>query len=107
MAVISTSAHLDPTTRPHADSNPGKAANSRGNPWPKTLDDDLKLPNGKTVGETPDAELRTALHALGVEGAHRDGRNLIVARFSALIANFKEKAGNEAVAAYLAAAANK
>ena len=80
--IITTTAHLDPT-RSHADSNPGKAANGKGPTWAKTMYDDLKL-NGKTVGETSDEELRTALHALDIEGAHRDGRQTICERYSRL-----------------------
>jgi hypothetical protein len=40
---------------------------------------------------------------LGIEGAHRDGRNIIVQRYADLIANFRQKAGDAAITAYLAA----
>jgi hypothetical protein len=104
---ITESRHLDGSSRLHADNNPGRAEMGKGNPWPKGMHDDLRLPNNATVGETPTEQLRTILHGLGIEGAHRDGRDIICARYFALIKNFHDRAGNDAITAFLQAKANK
>jgi hypothetical protein len=93
--IISNSPSMD---------NPGAPGKGRGPTWSSAgANDSLLLPSGKTIAETPDPELRTALDALGIEGAHRDGRNIIVQRYADLIANFRQKAGDAAITAYLAA----
>jgi hypothetical protein len=46
--------------------------------------DSLMLVTGKTVGETPDNELRVILDRFGVPNSFIDGRAIIVAKYADL-----------------------
>ena len=63
--------------------------------------DSLKLPSGKKIGDTPDHELRTELHRLGVTGAHSDGKNVICALYHQMLERVWDDAGRAAVDAWL------
>jgi hypothetical protein len=80
-----------------------------GNPTVNTLlpsgyFDSLKIAIGqtiKTIGETSESELRTALAKLNIEGAHSNGKNLICHRYQQLLARTWDEAGKRAVDALL------
>jgi hypothetical protein len=89
------------TTTPHFDTNPARQGTGKGPTWAAGLHDDLKLPSGRLVGQVNNEELRAELARVGIEGAHSDGRNIIVARYAAILQNVFNLAGNAAVAAFL------
>jgi len=80
---------------------PGAPSGNSGPTWAKTLYDHLRLPSGKTIGETSNEELRTLLGRLNIEGAHRDGRMVIAERFAAVCTEVFNRAGHAALAAWL------
>ena len=63
--------------------------------------DPLKLPNGKTIKETPTDELRSLLARFGITDAHTAPRTEIVARYAAVIEDVFNRAGEAAVNDFL------
>jgi hypothetical protein len=64
--------------------------------------DHLPLPGGGTIGSTPDTQvLRRVFARIGIEGAHRDGRETICGRYSRLLHEIGNEAKNRAVEAWL------
>jgi hypothetical protein len=88
------------TTTPHFDTNPARQGTGKGPTWAAGPHDDLKLPSGRLVGQVNNEELRAELSGL-VEGAHVDGRNVIVARYAAVLLSVFNRAGNAAVVEFL------
>jgi hypothetical protein len=82
------------------DDNPGKKIT--GPTWAKTAQfDDLPWIGNRKLGDVPDEELRPVLHRLGIEGAHRDGRTVLAARYGALLGKIHDDAGRAAVDTFL------
>jgi hypothetical protein len=79
--------------------NPGKKIS--GPTWAKTMQDNLPWIDGRKLGDVPDEELRPVMHRLGIEGAHRDGRSVLAARYGELIGRIHREAGDRAVLIYL------
>jgi hypothetical protein len=67
--------------------------------------DHLPLPpgvGGGTIGKTADTQvLRQLYHKMGIEGAHRDGRETLNARYAALLRKVGAEASDKAVLEYL------
>jgi hypothetical protein len=64
--------------------------------------DHLPLPNGGTIGTTPDTQvLRRIFHKMGIEGAHRDGREILCARYAALLREIGGQASDKAIYEFL------
>ena len=63
--------------------------------------DNLLLPNGKKIGEVSTDEIRQIFGQLGIEGAHIDGRAIIVGRYHEFISGIYDAAGLRAVKEYL------
>jgi hypothetical protein len=63
--------------------------------------DGLPLPDGSTIGKTNTDTLRRIFHRMGIEGAHRDGRDTICGRYSALLHQVGNEAKNRAVELWL------
>ena len=61
----------------------------------------LPLPNGKTVAETSNEELRSILDKLGLEGSHTKPRNQLVEAYAAMLKRIHDDAGRAAVDAFL------
>ena len=85
----------------HADANPGAPGNGSGPRWATGFHDHLKLPSGATIGQTDNEKLRSQLARLGIEGANTEGRNIICARYAAVLQRVFDEAGNAAVTAFL------
>jgi hypothetical protein len=86
-------------TRVAEHTNPGKHIN--GPTWAKTMHDDLPWIGGRKLGGVPDEELRPVMHRLGIEGAHRDGRGVLAARYGAMLGKIHDDAGRAAVDTFL------
>lgn len=65
--------------------------------------DDLKLPDGRTIGEVPTPELTGALVALGVGATHTAGRLANVEAYAAHLASIRQAGADAAEAAWMAA----
>jgi hypothetical protein len=63
--------------------------------------DNLRLPNGKTIAESTTDEIRQIFGQLGIEGAHTDGRAIIVRRYHEFISGIYDAAGLRAVKEFL------
>jgi hypothetical protein len=79
---------------------PGAPA-SAGPKWSVTMYDNLKLPNGQTIGATDNETLRRELMRMGIIGAPTEGRHIIVERYATLLLQIHNDAGDRAVAAWL------
>jgi hypothetical protein len=64
---------------------PGAPAPNRGQSWPPGQHDKLKLPSGKTIGETDNETLRRELIRLDVEDAATVGRHILAERYSSML----------------------
>ena len=94
-ALVSTN------TLNHADTNPGAPGKGSGPTWARGQHDDLALPNGSVIGQTDNETLRRIFAGLGIEGAHRDGRDILVGRYVRMLKNIFDEVGNKAVTAFL------
>jgi hypothetical protein len=63
--------------------------------------DGLLLPNGRKIGESTTVEIRQIFGQLGIEGAHTDGRAIIVRRYAEFIGGIFNEAGLRAVKEFL------
>ena len=63
--------------------------------------DNLLLPNGKKIGEVSTDEIRQIFGQLGIEGAHIDGRAIVVRRYAEFIGGIFNAAGLRAVKEFL------
>ena len=63
--------------------------------------DCVLLPNGRTVGESTTDEIRQIFGQLGIEGAHIDGRAIVVRRYAEFIGGIFNAAGLRAVKEFL------
>jgi hypothetical protein len=79
----------------------GAPAPINGPKWASGLYDNLKLPNGQTIGATDNETLRRELMRMGVIGAATEGRHVIVERYATLLLQIHNDAGDRAVAAFL------
>jgi hypothetical protein len=95
LGIYSTRTHL------HADTNPGAPGRGSGPSWPPGLHDDLKLPSGRTIGETDTDSLRHEFARLGVAEAQTAGRHILCQRYAELLAAIGEAASEKAIAEFL------
>jgi hypothetical protein len=64
--------------------------------------DHLPLPDGSTIGKTADTQiLRKIFHRMGIESAHRDGRETLCARYAALLREIGGAASDKAIMEFL------
>jgi hypothetical protein len=64
--------------------------------------DHLPLPDGNTIGKTADTQvLRRVFHRMGIEGAHRDGRETLCGRYAAILREIGGQASDKAILEYL------
>jgi hypothetical protein len=62
----------------------------------------LPVPGGGTIGKTADTQiLRQIFHKMGIEGAHRDGRETICGRYAALLKQIGGEASDKAIYEFL------
>ena len=85
----------------HADTNPGAPSQAKGPTWSPGPFDSLRLPSGKTIGESSNEEVRTQLLRLNIEGAATDGRNIICGRYAGLLADLGKVAADKATQEFL------
>jgi len=64
--------------------------------------DHLPIPGGSTIGKTADTQvLRVMFHKMGIEGAHRDGREILCNRYAALLRKIGGEASDKAIMEHL------
>jgi hypothetical protein len=98
MAELTSSLILPAT---HRDTNPGAPGKGAGPSWPRTSHDHLKLPSGKTIGETDNENLRSELTRLGIEESQTAGRERIIEKYAELINAVARAGADKAVAEWL------
>ena len=85
-----------------ADTNPGAPSRSQGPRWPATPHDDLKLPDGRRVGDCPSHSLASEFDRLKIEGFnHTLGRLSAIELYAATIAAVAKAGADAAVAEWL------
>jgi hypothetical protein len=62
---------------------------------------DLKLPDGRTLGQVDTDSLRREFARLGIDGAHTFGRNVLCEKYAAKLMEVGEAASEAAIAAFL------
>jgi hypothetical protein len=100
MADMVSTKTLPPGT-PHPDSNPGRPSAAKGPNWSATFFDHLALPNGQRIGDVNNEIFREQMAAVGIEGAHSDGRNALAERYAKLISDVARAGADAAVADFL------
>jgi hypothetical protein len=65
------------------------------------LFDGLRLPSGKTIGETSNEEFRRLMDRVGNSRRDTAGREVLCQRYSEVLAKVFNDAGDAAVAAFL------
>jgi hypothetical protein len=86
--------------------NPGAPGKNRGPMFSPSSQDSLLLPGGATIGQTNNETLRTALLQFFPD-AHTIPRCALIEKYAAMLANFRDRAGDAAINAFLQAQANK